>query len=65
MARRYAADAKKDLLLKYWALWTPASTATFSVVPPEYRIEFIAAVSFVWLIVLSSITSREEGDEGT
>lgn len=29
---KYVADAKKDLLLKYWAIWTPAQCLTFSVV---------------------------------
>ena len=55
---RYISDAKKDLLWKYWALWTPTQCVTFSVVPEHLRIPFIAAVSFVWLILLSSITSR-------
>tara|TARA_B100000524_G_scaffold315657_1_gene193914 strand:- start:5648 stop:6442 length:795 start_codon:yes stop_codon:yes gene_type:complete len=58
--RRYAVDAQKDLLIKYWALWTPVQCLTFGVVPPQWRIPFIAFVSFFWLIVLSSISARDD-----
>lgn len=56
--QRYVADAKKDLLLKYWAIWTPAQCFTFSIVPEHLRIAFIAFVSFFWLILLSTISNR-------
>ena len=56
---RYVADAKRDLLLKYWVLWGPVQCLTFSVVPPQWRVPFIALVSFFWLIILSTITARE------
>lgn len=59
---RYVTAAKKDLLWKYWAIWTPAQCLTFSVVPPHWRIAFIASVSFVWLILLSNIASRETSE---
>jgi hypothetical protein len=58
--QRYAADAQRDLLWKYWLLWTPVQCLTFSVVPEHLRIPFIAVVSFFWLIVLSNISSRPE-----
>ena len=29
------------------------------VVPPQWRVPFIALVSFFWLIILSTITARE------
>jgi len=35
---------------------------TFGVVPPHWRIPFIALVSFFWLIVLSSISSRRDAE---
>jgi len=60
--QRYVADARRDLLWKYWLLWTPVQCATFSVVPEHLRIPFIAAVSFVWLIILSSLSSREDAE---
>jgi len=55
---RYVTDARRDLLWKYWAIWTPAQCLTFSVVPDHLRIPFIACISFFWLIILSNITSR-------
>jgi protein Mpv17 len=58
--RRYAADARKDLLIKYWTIWGPVQCLTFSVVPPQWRIAFIAFVSFFWLIILSTISSRDD-----
>ena len=60
---RYLEDAKKDLLWKYWAIWTPTQCITFSIIPEHLRIPFIAAVSFIWLILLSSITSRNDNAE--
>lgn len=54
----YVQDAKNDLLWKYWLLWTPTTSLTFSVVPEHLRIPFIAFVSFFWLIILSNISSR-------
>ena len=58
--RRYVADARRDLLLKYWALWTPVQCLTFGVIAPQWRIPFIALVSFFWLVILSSISSRDD-----
>ena len=36
--RRYGADARRDLLVKYWLLWTPVQCLTFGVVPVQWRI---------------------------
>ena len=58
--QRYVADAKADLLWKYWAIWTPAQCLTFSVVPEHLRIPFVALVSFFWLIILSNISTRPD-----
>ena len=55
---RYVSDAKKDLLWKYWLIWTPTQCLTFSVVPVHLRIAFIASVSFFWFILLSTISNR-------
>uniref|UniRef100_A0A7S4K7P4 Peroxisomal membrane protein MPV17 n=1 Tax=Odontella aurita TaxID=265563 RepID=A0A7S4K7P4_9STRA len=52
--RRYAEDVRlKGLLAKYWALWIPVQTLTFTVVPEHLRIAFVAMVSFFWFIILS------------
>lgn len=57
--RRYRVDIlKHGLLTKYYTLWGPIQCITFSVVPEHYRVSFIACVSFFWLIILSTITSR-------
>jgi len=58
--QKYCMDARGDLLLKYWALWTPAQCLTFSVIPEHLRVPFVAFVSFFWLIILSTISNREE-----
>ena len=62
---KYLADARGDLLLNYWAVWTPAQCLTFSVVPEHLRIPFVAFVSFFWLIILSTISSRDEAGAET
>mmetsp|Transcript_6750 Transcript_6750/g.14741 ORF Transcript_6750/g.14741 Transcript_6750/m.14741 type:complete len:80 (-) Transcript_6750:339-578(-) len=54
---RYVADAKGDLLVMYWTLWGPVQWFTFGVVSPQWRVPFIAVVSF-WLLILSRITTR-------
>jgi len=36
--QRYAADAQRDLLIKYWLLWGPVQCLTFGVVPQQWRI---------------------------
>lgn len=58
--QRYIADARKDLLIKYWWLWTPTQCLTFGVIPAQFRIAFIASVSFFWLFILSTISSRDD-----
>ena len=46
---------QQGLLLKYWGLWTPVNFVTFGVVPPHFRVAFVATVSFFWVFVLSSV----------
>ena len=60
--RRYVYDAKRDLLTKYWLLWGPVQCITFGVLAPQWRVPFIALVSFFWLLILSTITAREDQD---
>eukprot|EP00978_Attheya_sp_CCMP212_P002490 scaffold5097_cov52-Attheya_sp.AAC.12 len=61
---RYWYDVQnKGLLLKYWSLWCPVQFLTFGIIPPQFRIAFIAFVSFFWLIILSSISARQEDIE--
>eukprot|EP00977_Amphora_coffeiformis_P002227 scaffold425_cov175-Amphora_coffeaeformis.AAC.86 len=57
--RKYKHDVVNNgLLKKYFALWGPVQCLTFGVVPEHLRISFIAAVSFFWLIILSTISGR-------
>lgn len=62
---RYLADAKRDLLFKYWLFWFPVQSLTFSIVPVVWRIPFIALCSFFWLILLSTISSRADNEVQT
>lgn len=59
---RYVADARRDLLTKYWVLWGPVQCVTFGVLEPQWRVPFIALMSFFWLLILSSITARQENE---
>lgn len=57
--QRYKSDVlNRGLLFKYWSLWAPVQCITFGVIPEQFRISFIAVVSFFWLIILSSISSK-------
>jgi cellulose synthase/poly-beta-1,6-N-acetylglucosamine synthase-like glycosyltransferase len=54
---------EKGLLLKYWSIWMPAQFMTFSIIPPHFRVLFVATISFFWFFLLSKISSaEEEGD---
>ena len=56
--KKYKEDVlQRGLLLKYWTIWFPVQTITFSVIPERYRILFIACVSFFWMFLLSAISS--------
>lgn len=50
--KRYSVDAPQ-VLSAYWSLWPPLHFVSFTVVPPQLRIGFVATVSFVWLTYLS------------
>lgn len=56
--QKYANDVMKNgLLLKYWAVWLPAQSISFTVVPDHLRIVFMASVSFFWFILFSTVAS--------
>jgi len=62
--RRYWTDLQENaLLLKFWGIWGPTLTLTFTVIPTQYRVTFIAFISFFWLIILSGIVANEEKGE--
>jgi len=61
--QKYVTDVKENgLLKKYWSLWLPASFANFMFVPAHFRVAFVAAVSFFWMIVLSLVANKK-GDQ--
>ena len=58
---KYVADiVDKQLLTKYWSIWVPVQFFTFGVIPAHFRVAFVAAVSFFWIFVLSSLVASEE-----
>lgn len=57
---KYIHDVQhQDLLTKYWSLWVPVNVFTFGVVPLYFRVAFVAAVSFFWIICLSMVAGNE------
>lgn len=48
----------KGLWAKNFVIWTPIQFLAFGVVPEHLRVMFIAAFSFFWLIIFSSISAR-------
>lgn len=62
---KYVSDVTtKGLLTKYWTIWVPAQFLTFGVVPAHFRVAFVAAISFFWIFLLSSIASADAGGKG-
>jgi len=58
---KYVSDVTtKGLLVEYWKIWFPANIITFGVIPSHYRVVFVAAISFFWVCMLSSISNSEE-----
>jgi hypothetical protein len=58
---KYVEDVKlRGLLFKYWAVWIPGQSLTFSVIPDHFRILFVAVISFFWMFILSSTSASTE-----
>lgn len=58
---KYVHDVStQGLLFKYWGLWMPVNLFTFSVVPMNFRVVFVALVSFFWIFILSSVAAAEK-----
>jgi hypothetical protein len=63
--RRYWHDVTKNgLLKKFWSVWVPVNCTNFGLVPPCYRITVNSIVAFCWLMVLSTIISRQNTNTG-
>lgn len=64
--RAYMHDIRKEgLLTKFWMMWLPLHTLTFSVVPEHLRITWIAMWSFLWMILFSKIAARKGDPKDT
>eukprot|EP00980_Cylindrotheca_fusiformis_P017130 scaffold5273_cov99-Cylindrotheca_fusiformis.AAC.1 len=48
------------LLRKYWTVWLPAQTVSFSLVPDHLRVAFMASVSFFWFIMFSTVAAEND-----
>lgn len=61
---KYVTDVTENgLLTKYWTIWVPAQTISFSVIPDHLRVAFMASISFFWFILFSSLASKTNDDE--
>lgn len=59
--KKYITDVKENgLLKKYWSLWLPVSMINFLLIPAHFRIAFVAAVSFFWMIILSVVANNDQ-----
>jgi len=55
---KYVTDIMEHgLLKKYWTIWVPAQSVSFTVVPDHLRVVFMASVSFFWFILFSTVSS--------
>jgi hypothetical protein len=58
---KYVYDVMNNgLLVKYWSLWIPAQFITFGVIPEQFRVAFVAFISFFWICILSSVVSSNQ-----
>lgn len=55
---RYKADAY-DVMTTYWSAWPAVHFISFTYMPQELRIGFVASVSFVWLVYLSYASHKD------
>ena len=51
---------EKHLLQRYWSVWFPAQMITFSVVPLHLRVPFMAAIGFLWFLLLTKLAYRKQ-----
>ena len=62
--RRYWHDVTQNgLLKKFWSVWIPVNCTNFGLIPPCYRITVNSIVAFCWLMVLSTISSRQSSSD--
>ncbi len=58
---KYINDVKNNGLLKQaWSIWIPVNFIVFTIIPPQFRVSFVACVSFFWFVLFSRITAKSE-----
>jgi len=56
----YAKDVReRKLLLRCWCVWLPAQGITFGMVPKHLRVVSTAIFSFVWFLILTSLSAKK------
>ena len=64
--KKYIQDVTdQGLLFKYWSIWLPVQFLTFGVIPEQYRVPFVAMVSFFWMAILSTLSNADDKGEST
>lgn len=61
-AEKYKREIK-DSCLALWKIWVPAQLINFAFVPRHLRIPYVAAVSFGWTVVLSTMQGKYSKQE--
>ncbi len=62
--KKYLVDVRENNLLgQYWAIWFPAQSVSFSVVPDHLRVAFMASISFFWFILFSTVSSQGDAED--
>lgn len=62
--QKYVHDIRNNgLLFRYWSIWVPAQTVSFSYIPDHMRVAWMALVSFFWFILFSSVASNKGQQE--
>jgi hypothetical protein len=52
----------KGLMIKYYSIWMPTNALIFTI-PKHWRITVMAMVSFFWMTILSTISTRKRVEE--
>jgi hypothetical protein len=57
--REYITPNGRNLVLRYWATWTPVEVCMWTFVPPNLRVPFLSMVSLIWTVVLSTLSYKK------
>ena len=58
--KNYVKDVREGkLLMRYWSVWLPAQGITFGMVPKHLRVVSTAIFSFIWFLILTSLSAKK------